>query len=316
MADPDIHPDPPPTSRPSGGWVLLALVAAAGAAGSAAPQDTSAALVETLRGHTRTALEATAGEADGVVGYVIADLDGPERFTRLERAPFPAASTIKLALLYELFRRADEGSIRLDDVRPMDRSRAVPGGLLFELTAPALSNRDLAIAMILQSDNTAANVLIDRLGMDAVNRRMSALGLSGTRLRRHMIDLDAARKGRENVTTPADLTRLLVAFHRGEGLTPASAAAALEILKKPKRTAISTGVPADVPIASKPGGLEGVRADAGIVYVPGRPYVFVAMATFMPEDGEPERPLEALARTAYQYFSRRATPSEYGRQIR
>lgn len=293
----------------------MAVVMVAAAAGTAAAQATPAILIETLREHARAELETIAGDAEGVVGYVIADLDGPERFTRLEQAPFPAASTIKLAVLYELFRRADEGSIRLDEVRPMDRSRAVPGGLLFELTAPALSNRDLAIAMILQSDNTAANVLIDRLGMEAVNRRMAGLGLSGTRLRRYMIDLEAAREGRENITTPADLARLLVAFHRGDGLQPASAAAALEILKKPKRTAIATGVPSDVPIASKPGALEGVRADAGIVYLPARPYVFVAMGTFLREDSGPQGPLEALARTAYQYFSRRATPSEYGRQI-
>ena len=119
----------------------------------------------------------------------------------------------------------------------MDRSRAVPGGLLYELTNPSLSPRDLAVAMILQSDNTATNVLIDRVGMAAVNRRMAALGLADTELRRHMIDLEAARRGDENVSTPADLARLVLAFHRGEGLIgPLEGASALEILQKSKRT--------------------------------------------------------------------------------
>jgi len=270
-----------------------------------------------LRDSTAARLASIATGANGTVGFLIADLDGPDRFARLENASFPAASTIKLAILYELFVQADEGRIRLDDVTPMERTRAVPGGLLYELTAPALSNRDLAIAMILQSDNTATNVLIDRVGMPTVNSRMEALGLAGTRLRRHMIDLDAAREGRENITTPADLAQLLRVFHRGDGLTATSAAEALAILKKRKQTAISTGVPQAVAIASKSGALEGVRADAGIVYVPGRPYVFVAMATFMKEEsGDPERPLADLARTAYDYFDRRGTVSEYGRPIR
>lgn len=298
--------------RRSAGVLLLFV----GTTVSGSAQTPGAVLVDTLRQATGAALERIAAGADGVIGYYIADLEGTDRFVRLEQAPFPAASTIKLAILHELFRRADSGDLALDEVRPMERERAVPGGLLFELTAPSLSNRDLAVAMILQSDNTATNVLIDRLGMDAVNRGMAALGLTGTALRRHMIDLEAARQGRENVSTPADLARLMLALHRGEGLTAASAAAAMEILKKPKRTPIAIGVSPGIAIASKPGALEGVRADAGIVYVPGRPYVFVAMGTFLREDEHPERPLEALAQTAFRYFERRATLSEYGRQVR
>jgi beta-lactamase class A len=283
---------------------------AASAAAQAPPTSGDA-----LRTRFAAAIERIADDADGVVGYTIVDITSGERFARLEQAAFPAASTIKLAILYELFRQADAGTVALDQVAPMDRSRAVPGGLLHELTNPALSPRDLAIAMILQSDNTAANVLIDRVGMAAVNQRMTALGLTGTRLRRHMIDLEAARRGDENVSTPADLAALVLAFHRGQGLTPASRDAALEILQKPKATAIRAGVPARVLVASKSGELEGVRADAGVVYVPNRPYVFVAMGTYLQEARAPRDWLESLARTSYEYFSRRAAVSEYGRQI-
>ena len=95
---------------------------------------------------------------------------------RLEDRQFPTASTIKLAILYELLKQADEGRVALDAATPIDRTRAVPGGLLYELTTPSLSPRDLAVAMILQSDNTATNVLIDRVGMAAVNRSDGQLG--------------------------------------------------------------------------------------------------------------------------------------------
>ena len=207
-----------------------------------------------------------------------------DRFTRLETAAFPTASTIKLGVLYELLKQADEGRVDLDHPTPLDRSHAVAGGLLYHLTTPSLSPRDLAVAMIVQSDNTATNVLIARLGMKAVNER------------------------------PADLAQLVLAFHRGEGLSARSGKTAAEILRIHKGTPIRTGVPNSVAIASKSGELEGVRADAGIVYVTRRPYVFVAMGTYLREP-DADAPLRALAHAAYEYFSRLATISKYGRQI-
>lgn len=261
-------------------------------------------------------LEAIASGADGVVGYTIVDITSGERFERLQATPFPTASTIKLTVLYELLKQAEEGRINLDAAKPLDRTHAVPGGLLYELTTPSLSPRDLAVAMVVLSDNTAANVLIDMLGMDAINSRIAALGVSHTRLRRRMIDIDAARRGDENVSTPADLAAMMLAFHNGVGLTAASKKTALEILEKRKPSPISSGVPDTVAIASKDGDLDGVRADAGIVYVPGRPYVFVVMGTFLRETPEIKRPLEELARVSYEYFARRATLSAYGRALK
>ncbi len=278
--------------------------AASSSRNTSPPQQPSSSERATLANTFRTAfavrLEAIAAGVDGVIGYAIVDVASGERFTWLDAIAFPTASTIKLAILYELFRQADEGRLGLDEVRPVDRAHAVPGGLLYELTTPSISPRDLAVAMILQSDNTATNVLIDRLGMAAINARCAALGLGATRLRRRMIDLDAARRGDENVSSPADLARLILAFHNGQGLAPQSKQAALEILKKPKQTAISTGVPSEIAIASKSGELDGVRADAGIVYVPGRPYVFVAMGTFLRETADVKRPLEEMARISYE----------------
>lgn len=285
-------------------------------ASASAQEHPSDALAETLRARTAQRLQTIAAEADGVVGYRIVDLTTGDHFSRLETTAFPAASTIKLAILYELLRQADAGAIDLDRAAPLDRTRAVPGGLLYELGTPSLSPRDLAVAMIVQSDNTATNVLIDRVGMDAVNRRMRELGLADTHLRRYMIDLEAARRGDENVTTPADLVRLLIAFHERTGLSDAAGREADRILRIYKRTPIRAGVPASVAVASKSGELEGVRADAGIVYVERRPYAFAAMSTYMGEGDAGGRALEALARESYGYFSRLATVSRYGRQIR
>ena len=79
---------------------------------------------------------------------------------------FPLASTIKLAILYELFKQADEGRLNLDEVRPLDKRHIVGGsGVLLELTAPAMSLRDYATLMVVVSDNTATNLLIETVGM-------------------------------------------------------------------------------------------------------------------------------------------------------
>lgn len=295
------------TSRPDG-------APRAGTAQTDAAQDPKAG---ELRRALRQRLEEIAVSVDGVAGYTVVDLTNGERFGRLQDEQFPTASTIKLAILYELFRQADEGRQRLDETLPLERRHVVGGsGVLDELTAPAMPLRDYATLMILLSDNTATNVVIDAVGMENVTARMAALGLNRTFLRRRMIDMEAARRGDENVSTPAEIARLLEIIHRGEGLTPESHEGLLEILKRPKSTALRAGVPQNVPVANKPGGLEGVAVDAGIVYVYGRPYIFSMMTTYLRQESEGNDAIREASRRVFDYFNRIARSSEYGRRIR
>jgi beta-lactamase class A len=232
---------------------------------------------------------------DGVAGYVFVDLTSGEKIAHLEHETFPTASTIKLAIVYELFKQASEGRIKLDETMMLDRSKAVGGaGVLAEMGTPTLSIRDYAVLMVTLSDNTATNVLIDRLGMDAITKRLQGLGLAATKLRRHMMDAAAARRGDENVSTPDDLARLLQAMP-AEGI---------ELLKKPKESRLRRALPPGVAAADKPGELDGVRVDAGIVYAKNRPFVFCVMTTFLREEVEGERAIEEIARAAYEYYSR------------
>jgi beta-lactamase class A len=252
------------------------------------------------------------------MSYAVVDLTSGERFTLQEQTVSPTASTIKLAVLYELMRQVDEGRVNLETMRPLDRRHAVGGGAgLEQLGTPILSIRDYATLMAVLSDNTATNVLIDLVGMSSVNDRMRQLGLRNTRLRRRMMDVEAARRGDENVSTAAEIARLLEAFYRGEGLSPQSRDEALTILKKEKSptSAMLKGIPAGVPVANKPGELEGVRVDAGIVFVPNRPYVFAVMTTYLQEDAAGEAAIEQASRVTYQYFSRLGAGGQYGRQI-
>ena len=241
--------------------------------------------------------EEIATRLDGVMAYTIVDLTSGDRFAHLETATLPTASTIKLAIVYELFKQVEEGRVRLDDTMVLDRGKAVGGtGVLADLGTPTLSIRDYAVLMVCLSDNTATNVLIDRLGMEKIAQRMQTLGLTATKLRRHMMDTAAARRGDENVSTPAELARLLETIDKMPD--------AVALLKKSKESRLRRGLPSGVETADKPGELEGVRVDAGIVFAKNRPYVLCVMTTFLKDETEGEHAIEDLSRAAYEYFSR------------
>lgn len=290
--------------------ILLAIPCSA----AAQPPDPKAG---ELRQKLVASLEKTAVDLDGVMGYSILDLTTGDRIERLPSAVFATASTIKLAILYELFKQSDEGTLSLDTVRPLDRQQVVGDtGVLAELTAPAMPLRDYATLMVVLSDNTATNVLIDAVGMSNVTARMAALGLKETKLRRKMIDTAAARRGDENVSTPAEIARLLELLFRGEGIKKDSQEGLLAILKKSKDTPLRRAIPAGVAVANKPGTLEGVEVDAGIVYVPGHPYVIAVMTTYLTHNAAGEAAITSASQAAFEYFNRLAKSSEYGRSIR
>src|ERR1043166_2512041 len=141
---------------------------------------------------------------DGVLGVAVLDLSSGRKFLLHGDEVFPQASSIKIAVLAELYRQAQAGKLKLTDLYTMQASDLVPdsdimGGLTPGVTRVTL--RDLATMMVAVSDNSATNVLIERVGMDNINARMASLGLPRTRLRRKMMDLRAAGEGRENVST-------------------------------------------------------------------------------------------------------------------
>src|SRR5262245_32621031 len=253
-------------------------------------------------------LSTIAEGVDGVVGYEVLDLTSNERIGHLERETFPTASAIKLSIVYELFKQAGEGRIRLDDTLTLDRSKAVGGsGVLVHMGTPTLSIRDYATLMVTLSDNTATNVLIDRLGMAEIAKRMQQLGLPATKLRRRMMDSAAARRGDENVSTPAELVALLKALQ--------TLPDAIALLKLPKENRLRKGLPAGVESADKSGELEGVRVDAGIVFAKNRPYILAVMTTYLKDEGEGDRAITEMSRVAYEYFQRLGTSGVAGRRI-
>lgn len=288
-----------------GDWRVLA--GAVALTFSLAPAPAAQPAAE-LRDKFDKRLTSIAAAVDGAVGYDIVDLTSGEHLARNQNDTFPTASAIKLGIVYELFKQAADGRIRLDESLALDRSKAVGGsGVLVHMGTPTLTIRDYAVLMVTLSDNTATNVLIDRLGMGTIAKRLDQLGLPNTRLRRHMMDGAAARRGDENVSTPAELAALMKALQ--------ALPDAIALLKLPKDNRLRRGLPAGVESADKSGELDGVRVDAGIVFARNRPYVFAVMTTFLKSDEEGERAIVEMSRAAYEYFERLGSSGVAGRRI-
>lgn len=178
-----------------------------------------------------------------------------------------------------------------------------------------VTNRDLATMMVAVSDNSAANVLIDRVGMDNVNTFLDSLGLNHTRLNRKRMDVKAASQGRENVSTPREMMTLSEQIYRGKVLNKQMTDDFLKMLSTHKYSAISRDLPEGLQVADKPGELEGVRADSGIVLVPNRPYVICIMTTYLENEREGTEAIARISAAAYRMFDRLGRASEYGRVI-
>jgi beta-lactamase class A len=288
--------------------LLLLFVASTAGAQSALHDD--------LRSQVTKRVDEIVRSLDGVVGYVIVDLTSGEQVAaRLAREPFPTASAIKVAILYELLKRADESSLTLDNAKTLERSQVVGGsGVLQHLTTPSLSLRDHAALMMVVSDNTATNVVIDAVGMTNVTTRMKGLGLGDILLRRKMMDDAAVRRGDENVASPASLLKVTELLWRGGGLTPARRDVARDIMRLVPG-AIRSAVPNRVAVYSKTGSLAGVRAETAIVDLPNAPFGLAVMTTYLREDAAGSRAIGEIAGAAFSTFERIATSGKYGRRV-
>jgi len=266
---------------------------------------------------------------DGVLGVAVLDLTDRKTLLVNGDEVFPQASSIKIAVLAELYRQEQQsragasGKARLADIYTVRKEDIVADSdIMLGLTpgVTRVTNRDLATMMIAVSDNSAANVLIERLGMENVNATLASVGLKNTRLRRKMMDLNAAREGKENVATPREMMSLLDAIYHSRLFSKELTGDFMTTLatsweQNSKRSAMVRGLPSGVRSAEKPGELEGVRADSGYVFAPNRPYILCVMTTYDKDEKEAEGVISHIAAETYSYFDIVGRASDYGRVI-
>jgi beta-lactamase class A len=297
---------------------FYAFTSSASDAQQASPEKTAKEKEQVLWQKLEAAIADVDHNLDGVLAVAILDLTTGQKYFLHADEVLPTASSIKIAILAELYRQAQQGKLKLTDLYTLQQSDLVGGSGIAEALTPGttrLTIRDVAALMISVSDNSATNVIIDRVGMENVNALLDSLGLTHTRLRRKMMDLKAAGEGRENVASPRELMLLLEALYRGKVLNKQFTEDFFKLLSIHKESYIPRELPEDLRVANKPGELEGVRNDSGIVFTGSRPFVISVMTTYLRRERDGGDAIVRISTAAYRMFDRLSRASEYGRVI-
>jgi beta-lactamase class A len=224
--------------------------------------------------------------------------------------PVRTASTIKLAIMVECFFEAAEGKLQWSEPLKVSAGEKVSGsGVVQELSeGDELPIRDMVDLMIVLSDNTATNLILNRIGGDAVNARMAQLGFEQTRVMRKILgdrnDLKPFPSGitaegakPENKkwgigrSSPREMVAILEKLYRGELVSKAASDEMLAILKRQRDHDGIARDMKDITIANKSGALDHLRSDVGIVYSPRGPITMAITVEDIPEiDYTPDNP--------------------------
>ena len=227
---------------------------------------------------------------DGHMGFYADDLKGNTVVMNGDE-DFETASTIKTYILACLFDQIEQGKADLEDILTYEPHHAVSGsGLIHSLDlGMKLRVKDAATLMIIVSDNTATNMIIEYLGLDTINACIQKLGCTGTRLHR-TLHFDSDGLGRLGTSTPRDYASIFIRLAKGCLISPKADAAMIEILKKQHYNSMivrdfpiyymdgeDNGEESSIQVASKSGSMDECRNDGGIVFTPYGPYVIVMM---------------------------------------
>jgi len=280
----------------------------------AAARERLAARLEARIAQARAALPDSID--DFVVALDLVDLATQRRLSLNENVVVHAASTMKVPVLYELYRQADAGELSLDDSIPVvNRFTSIHDGSAYSLTAEDDSDstlyarvggratyRELARRMIVRSSNLATNILIERVDARRVRDTLARLNAQGMVVRRGVEDIPAYRAGLNNTTTAYGFARVLEAIARCELLSARSCGEIVAILADQEfDDGIPAGVPAGTRVANKTGWITAIQHDGAIVFPDGRaPYVLVVLTRGFPDGAAAEALIADLSRIVWE----------------
>ena len=240
-------------------------------------------------------------------------------------AYFHAASTIKLAVLLGVYGEVARGRLSADaPLHVRNKFTSIVEGRPFALDLHAepnqevarhlgrtMSVRDLAYHMITTSSNFATNLLIDLVGIAAIQRSLEELKIEGILMRRGVQDEAAFQAGLNNQVTANGLLKLLRVIAEGRAWSPEVCAQMLEImLDQRSKSGIPAGLPGDVHVAHKTGNISTVHHDAGIIYMGNRNPYFLVILTQFPAAAKRTAAVAEVSRDLYETLGRLPRPSE------
>lgn len=292
----------------------IALLAAALVAAPAAAQGNADGLRRTLDGIIR--------DYEGTVGVSVRNLATGEALSIRGEEKFPSASLIKVSILVALMDEVRRGTLRLDDpITMIARDQVGGSGVLQHLhSGLELTVEDAARLMIIISDNTATNLVLDKVPMRAVWAKMDSLGLPATRihsktfLRSTSVAMDSSVRYGLGVTTPDETVRLFTLLHEGRAVSPEMDSVALAMLRANEDYhKLVRWLPASAAAAHKSGDVDQSRSDCGILYGPDAPVAVCVMTrenrdTSYAPDNPANLLMARIGAEVYRHFNPSAPP--------
>ena len=234
-----------------------------------APQEPAAGPPPQKWAEVETSLQRSLRDFQGEIGFVIKDLASGRTLVHDPDRRFPSASMVKIPIMAACYKAVEEGRVSLQDVLKVGRKDKVRGSGVLRASpsgTPVTVGKLLEL-MITDSDNTAANMLIDLLGFEYLETAFRGFGLEATNLSRKMMDFQARARGVENFTTPREMADILERIYRRSCVSSRSSEDCLELLKRQKvNNRIPRYLPRKVAVAHKTGLENKVCHDAGIVF--------------------------------------------------
>jgi beta-lactamase class A len=256
------------------------LLAAAGCTKTGAAQ-TAVARPAPIRADTailRKKLDSIATAHHGVVGYSVIDLENNVRMSNRGDEKFSTASLIKVPILVTVYDLVAKGQLSLDDPLTVLKIDQVPGSGIIQYlhNGTTLTVRDAAWLMIIISDNTATNLLLDRIIIRRVWSKMDSLGLGQTRvhsksfLRNSSVAMDSSVKYGLGVTTPNEMARLFELLAKGQAVNPSADSTMLDILEHTNSDLMMQRFAGGVRTAHKSGETDQVRTECSLFHLRNR----------------------------------------------
>ncbi|HHY12343.1 MAG TPA: serine hydrolase [Firmicutes bacterium] len=245
-------------------------------------------------------------EAGGQWGIVIDALDGKDSIRLDDEAPFTAASVIKVPIMMAAFHQARAGSLRLDDTIILRKQDKVGGsGVLKEFhTGLQITLLDAINLMIVVSDNTATNLVMDAVGRETVNQYMEGKGCTGSRLEAHL--MRPKPRGPWNKITAKDMALLIRGLAERTVENPGDCDSMLDIMKRQQyNEKLPRYLPKEAVCAHKTGEVRGVTHDAGIITGPKATFVIVCLSQDLEDTRVGIDVIGKTAKWAYDVLSAR-----------
>ena len=263
------------------------------------------------------AIAPLAKQHKGKVAVAVKNLKTGEEYYLNADEVMPTASLIKLPVMVETYWQANEGKVQLDTMLTLKKADKVQGSGILTLhfsDGASFSLRDAVRLMIVYSDNTATNMVLDQIGLPSTNARMEKLGLKDTKINAKVfradtrIDQEFGKKYGLGSTTAREMVQLLEMIEDGKVASPEACKDMLDHLKRcDDKEKMTRFLPAGTVVAHKTGSVNASKTDAGIIYTKSGPIAICVLTDGNDDqrwvaDNAAQVLIGKIARAVYDHF--------------